>query len=1102
MDFMRRYRILVGAFVFLSIYVGGLYTFAMTYVPQGTVLDPAGLPGNYTVAGLSIGDVVGNATNGSLLYIDNSGLLAEDSLFTRDAVTKATRIGFTNGTVTYSYKLDSNYFGAGYKASGNEALDSSTNEFGFSGILHITPGGGNYGPVTPRMVYFGNLLSPQSAQAAINLGQNGSLGSAKADITARHNSDKQTLTLANTSSTLRSSPDNDTTGFGVATYSSGSVLIGDVLGGADGTQINVRNYNREIFLTANDGANALSQSSFGQSGNSILWDADTTDNIEDVFIQGQNLVGYGIKGNSIYHRDSNTGQVVYLNVADYSSVGDDSFKGDLGSYNPLTTLQAHHEVDSTKTVSSYTDVANNIQSIATWNASGFTQEWNPNNVATIRDYIEQNQDVGGTGIAGNGIIHTDTNTTALTGVFVGDATSNGLSAYTTLMASTLSGPPTMVASVEPSKFVAGDGFGIANKTKFVIDDASGSIENKISTQFSVSNVPGNLFLNVDLTNAVYWLGDGNGVNNGTALKIDDSSKLLYGTSGGALQFSVSPLDTNTLFGASALSATTVNQGNTAFGYHAGVNTTGANNLFAGNNAGVNSTGSYNVMLGSGAGAGVTSGWHNIIIGALTDGGGNGGANVIIGSQAGHNNAASYNTFIGYSSGYTNSTGADNAFYGNASGFSNTTGAQNTFLGTGAGMYVDASENTGVGYYANAGANGATFQGSVSVGNYAGQAQTSNGANTLVGWSAGSSLTAGNSVMVGYGAGRYTTNAWSNVMIGYNSGIANIGGSNNMFLGALSGNENTSGSFNVAVGDTAGDNNATGSSNIFIGSNSGVDVDGWISSIAIGRGATITKSHQMMIGSPTYYIDEIVMQGSGGASCAVDINGTACSSDERLKKNITDLDSSILDKLLNVRTVTFNWNAGDDTETHFGFIAQDIGQTFPELVSTGSDGFMRVNYTGAIPLVVEALRELNLKVTPLADFISAQSGTLADALRNFFADPSNAIETFVADTVKARNQLCVDDVCINKDQLRTLIENTSGQTRLGTTNSGGDSNVTNTSSEGDSGTTVEDSGDTGSTTGDSVTSNTTNEGAGDAQNTNNSQGDSGTETTPVDTSTAS
>lgn len=84
------------------------------------------------------------------------------------------------------------------------------------------------------------------------------------------------------------------------------------------------------------------------------------------------------------------------------------------------------------------------------------------------------------------------------------------------------------------------------------------------------------------------------------------------------------------------------------------------------------------------------------------------------------------------------------------------------------------------------------------------------------------------------------------------------------------------------------------------------------------------------------------------------------SDIRLKRNIHDLDGA-LDKLLALRGVTFEYIDPEPINElpgqRIGLIAQEVEQVFPDWISTGPDGYKRVNVRGLTALTVEALRDL-------------------------------------------------------------------------------------------------------------------------------------------------
>ena len=88
-----------------------------------------------------------------------------------------------------------------------------------------------------------------------------------------------------------------------------------------------------------------------------------------------------------------------------------------------------------------------------------------------------------------------------------------------------------------------------------------------------------------------------------------------------------------------------------------------------------------------------------------------------------------------------------------------------------------------------------------------------------------------------------------------------------------------------------------------------------------------------------------------------------SSDERLKTNIVGLVNS-LTKVNGLEGVNFNWKEGQTNELQTGFIAQQVQTIAPELVKSGTDGYLQVNYLGVIPLLVEAIKEQQKEIEEL------------------------------------------------------------------------------------------------------------------------------------------
>ena len=83
------------------------------------------------------------------------------------------------------------------------------------------------------------------------------------------------------------------------------------------------------------------------------------------------------------------------------------------------------------------------------------------------------------------------------------------------------------------------------------------------------------------------------------------------------------------------------------------------------------------------------------------------------------------------------------------------------------------------------------------------------------------------------------------------------------------------------------------------------------------------------------------------------------SDGRTKDNIVTVDSA-LDKLLKMRGVYFERKI-EPGERRVGVIAQEVEEVLPEVVYTHNDGMKSVSYGSIVGLLIEAIKELNLKL---------------------------------------------------------------------------------------------------------------------------------------------
>ncbi len=168
-------------------------------------------------------------------------------------------------------------------------------------------------------------------------------------------------------------------------------------------------------------------------------------------------------------------------------------------------------------------------------------------------------------------------------------------------------------------------------------------------------------------------------------------------------------------------------------------------------------------------------------------------------------------------------------------------------------------------------------------------------------------------------------------------------------------------------------------------------------------------------------------------------GISCSSDMNLKKNITNLadnsnwsfnqnitpaSQSVLDEVMALNPVDYNWNVEQDTDPkHAGFIAQEVQQVFPDLVTENpTTHLLSLDYTGLVPYTIEAIKEMNINITDIDDL--TKTNTWRDAIMNWLADSKNGITSIFSKKVTT-DTLCVGNVCVTEQQFLQMVQN-SGQ----------------------------------------------------------------------------
>lgn len=455
---------------------------------------------------------------------------------------------------------------------------------------------------------------------------------------------------------------------------------------------------------------------------------------------------------------------------------------------------------------------------------------------------------------------------------------------------------------------------------------------------------------------------------------------------------------NCLIGGAGSLFNTTGSFNSSLGWAAGLGNIGSDNVFVGHySGGVNGTGSHNTFVGKSSGVISSKGSYNTFIGASADvdasvpldsldravaigynakvacsncavigGLGTDSLNVGIGTinptHRLHVEGASKlngavelsqglddsSILIGLSAGANTDFSSDraNTFIGYQSGLANTTGFSNTYLGAYTGTAIEGQNNTFVG--TNAGLLGATGNNNTYVGKGAGLIQNSGQNNTFIGTDAGgdSGFTAlQNAIAIGHTSKVACDNC---AVIGDENTNLGIGTVSPESMVHIEGNATSSRPHLAALEDAP-----SGSSRVHF-MNTNVDTNYWaIGAKPLSDGNAATANFSIFYRHNDANSVTFEIFGDGDATLA----GTLTeNSDLRLKTNIASL-HNVLPRLIQLSAYSYDWMSGNRSgDKQIGLIAQEVQETFPELVSTDSDGTLSVSYTRFVPLLIEAVKE--------------------------------------------------------------------------------------------------------------------------------------------------
>jgi len=361
--------------------------------------------------------------------------------------------------------------------------------------------------------------------------------------------------------------------------------------------------------------------------------------------------------------------------------------------------------------------------------------------------------------------------------------------------------------------------------------------------------------------------------------------------------------------------------NTFFGYKAGMSTTGGGIVSPGEYYGSN-----NIFIGYESGLDNTTGYNNIFVGYLSGTNNTSGVkNTFIGKSSGSTNSnGGYNTFLGYNSGTANSSGGANTFVGADCGFYNTTAYYNTCIGTYSGEFVSTGAyNTYIGSQSgHGGGTPGSYPSTFNTGLY----------NTALGYQSGYSNTSGD----------------GNVFIGYKSGY-NETGSNKLYI------ENSNSTTPLIYGEFDNDILKFNTHSTWVNHSSGISSNG----LFINN--TANADHWNIYQYSTGDL-HLIFNGSDRGSFNQTTGAYTSLSDKSLKKNFEDL-TGVLPKLDKMTPKRYNFKTQNDGDKKYiGFIAQDIKDLFPSLVSFNKESNLyMVDYAGFSVVAIEAIKEQQQRI---------------------------------------------------------------------------------------------------------------------------------------------
>lgn len=140
---------------------------------------------------------------------------------------------------------------------------------------------------------------------------------------------------------------------------------------------------------------------------------------------------------------------------------------------------------------------------------------------------------------------------------------------------------------------------------------------------------------------------------------------------------------------------------------------------------------------------------------------------------------------------------------------------------------------------------------------------------------------------------------------------------------------------------------------FVTSSSGQQVS-WIYQRELNGSKVITTSG---------VIKNVLIKGD------LQVNGSIYNlSDKNSKINVQEINNNVKDNIFNLIPVEFNYINDTSNKKHYGFIAQDVEEIYPELVSKNENNLKNVNYIELIPILLSKMKDMECEIKDMKNEI--------------------------------------------------------------------------------------------------------------------------------------